>query len=426
MSTEYTLTETDKSTDSESSCQKLSELESLIHILKRGIKKNEPGIQVIKYPNLLVDALEELNNLVGMDRLKESIALMTLNLIENLKDGKKSKAMLNTVLFGPAGVGKTSAGKILAKIWFALGYLENSSKTTIKKSYTTEIPGSVSKADIFKVILLLLAWGGTYILQFISFTYKRLGLYWFSLLLAFIIFILLLFWAFNDNEYINKYFYEKYTEKEIRNADDKDIIKIVSRDDFVAGYLGQTAGKTKKLLEENTGKVLFIDEAYSLLNDVRDAYGMEALTTLNQYLSENPDKIVVILAGYKLQMKAGIFAAQPGLPRRCMWKFNCDPYSGEELADIFFIQAEKSGWKFYSQDKDRIVRLISKNEKLFKSYGGDTERLVYLSGLEATRKKLRVEESFLSSVSNKSSETSNYLTYDNVNEGLIRLKENDF
>ena len=109
-----------------------------------------------------------------------------------------------------------------------------------------------------------------------------------------------------------------------------------------------------------------------------------------------------------------------------MWKFNCDPYSGEELADIFFIQAEKSGWKFYSQDKDRIVRLISKNEKLFKSYGGDTERLVYLSGLEATRKKLRVEESFLSSVSNKSSETTNYLTYDNVNEGLIRLKENDF
>jgi len=69
--------------------------------------------------------------------------------------------------------------------------------------------------------------------------------------------------------------------------------------------------------------------------------------------------------------------------------------------------------------------LISKNEKLFKSYGGDTERLVYLSGLEATRKKLRVDDLFLSSGLNKSQKLT-YLTYDNVNEGLIRLKENDF
>src|SRR5581483_8346555 len=67
-----------------------SELEKLIYILKQGIIKNEPGIKYIKYPNLLVEALEKLNTTIGMHRLKESVAVQTVRLIENLKAGEKS------------------------------------------------------------------------------------------------------------------------------------------------------------------------------------------------------------------------------------------------------------------------------------------------------------------------------------------------
>ena len=84
-----------------------SELEKLIIILKKGIKHDEPGIKYIKYPNLLVSALEELNKMIGMHRLKESVAIQTVRLIENLKAGEKSPKMLNTVLYGPPGCGKT-------------------------------------------------------------------------------------------------------------------------------------------------------------------------------------------------------------------------------------------------------------------------------------------------------------------------------
>ena len=113
-------------------------------------------------------------------------------------------------------------------------------------------------------------------------------------------------------------------------------------------------------------------------------------------LSENPDKIVVIFAGYKDQMNSSIFAAQPGLKRRCMWQFECEEYSGEELAEIFFIQAKDDGWNITDSDKIKIKRLIMRNESVFTSFGGDTQRLLYLSSLEESRSNLTsISDTFL-------------------------------
>jgi hypothetical protein len=334
----------------------LTELESLIQILKKGIKNKEPGIKYIKYPNLLVDALNELNNLVGMNRLKDSVALQTVRLIENVKAGETSPAMLNTVLTGDPGLGKTKVGIILAKIWFALGFLSKHKVPKLKKSFFE----GTSNIDSSPLLLLILGWIGTYVIQFFSFVYKKIGLFWLSFILG-IFFLVLIFIYYNNenNEWVTRYFYEEANEEELKNINDRDIITVVSRDHFVGEYLGHTAGKTKKLLEENIGKVLFIDEAYSLVNDIRDAYGFECVNTLNLFLSENPDKIVVIFAGYKNQMQNSIFAAQPGLEKRCMWKMDLDPYSGEELAEIFFLQVKNEGWKIHSEDKSRIKKLIS-------------------------------------------------------------------
>lgn len=167
------------------------------------------------------------------------------------------------------------------------------------------------------------------------------------------------------------------------------------------------------MLKDNLGKVLFIDEAYSLLNDSRDPYGLDALNTLNLFMSENPNGIVVIFAGYKDLLENGIFKAQPGLPRRCMWHFECDGYNGSQLSDIFIRQLEGEGWA--SDDEGATRSIIEENLEIFPSYGGDTERLCFFSQLESSR------DEFVSSTG----ESSNKLTVDHIKKGIERLRRNN-
>jgi hypothetical protein len=75
-------------------------------------------------------------------------------------------------------------------------------------------------------------------------------------------------------------------------------VRIVQRADLVAEYVGQTAPKTRKVLDECLYGVLIIDEAYSLYNGERDTFGEECITVINQYMSEHAGEIIIILIGY--------------------------------------------------------------------------------------------------------------------------------
>jgi hypothetical protein len=154
-----------------------------------------------------------------------------------------------------------------------------------------------------------------------------------------------------------------------------DLIRIVSREDFVGGFLGQTAMKTEKLLRDSLGKVLFIDEAYSLINDDKDSYGYECLSTLNRFMSEHSDEIVIIFAGYKEMLETTIFKAQPGLKRRCTWNFEIKGYSEVGLAKIFKKQLANNGWALC--DNVDIVGFFKENLRDFPHYGGTTLQLTF-------------------------------------------------
>ena len=117
-----------------------------------------------------------------------------------------------------------------------------------------------------------------------------------------------------------------------------DSFVIAKRDDFVAGYLGQTAIKTQKLLENAYGGVLFIDEAYSLGNpEGRDSFAKEALDTLNLFLSEKKHNFICIIAGYKDSLEKSFFNMNNGLKRRFPWKYSIDSYTSKELKKIYLI-----------------------------------------------------------------------------------------
>lgn len=105
------------------------------------------------------------------------------------------------------------------------------------------------------------------------------------------------------------------------------------RAQLVAGYSGQTALKTKQVVESALGGILFVDEAYALVSDERDTFGKEALDTLMKLTEDYRDDLVVILAGYPTDMRT-LLSRNPGLKSRFATSIEFPDYSSEELMAI--------------------------------------------------------------------------------------------
>ncbi|HEY5467166.1 MAG TPA: AAA family ATPase, partial [Clostridia bacterium] len=107
------------------------------------------------------------------------------------------------------------------------------------------------------------------------------------------------------------------------------------RGGLVAGYVGQTAEKTRERIREAMDGVLFVDEAYALINDVGSSqgFGQEAIDTLVKDMDDNRDRLVVILAGYSDEMDA-FLTSNPGLRSRFPNVLVFTDYSIDELLEI--------------------------------------------------------------------------------------------
>ncbi len=118
----------------------------------------------------------------------------------------------------------------------------------------------------------------------------------------------------------------------------------VDRSNLVEGYVGQTAIKTKEVVESALGGVLFIDEAYTLTagKDGKD-FGQEAVDTLLKMMEDNRDNLVVIVAGYTDLMEEFV-NSNPGLKSRFNKYIMFEDYSGEELYEIFTSMCKKQDY----------------------------------------------------------------------------------
>jgi chromosomal replication initiation ATPase DnaA len=259
--------------------QNLSDLIKMIddNPLSDNVKYNinmEP-LHTIK-PHLI-----ELNNMIGMHNLKNSILDQILYFSQNLHKNNKNneRDFMHTVIYGPPGTGKTEIAKIIGKIYSKIGIL-----------------------------------------------------------------------------------------------DKKNIFKKATRADLVAGFLGQTAIKTKELVNSCIGGVLFIDEAYSLGNtEKRDSFSKECIDTLCEALSEHKNNLMVIIAGYEKELNECFFDYNQGLNSRFTWRFKVDSYSGKELMQIFIKKVDENGWTI--NVNDITSDWFDKNMEYFKYYGRDVEVL---------------------------------------------------
>jgi SpoVK/Ycf46/Vps4 family AAA+-type ATPase len=223
--------------------------------------------------------LEELNMMIGMTSLKQSVMEQLLYFIQELHIGKKHNEFKHTAIFGSPGTGKTEIAKIIGRMYSKLGILKNN------------------------------------------------------------------------------------------------VFKKVTRNDLVAGYLGQTALKTRKAIDECMGGVLFIDEAYSLANgDGNDSYSKECIDTICEALSDHKDELMVIIAGYEEELNETFFKMNKGLPSRFIWRFTLDPYTPKELMLIFKKLVLEQEWEFYD-DTCLTEKWFQEKKDNFTGYGRDMEAL---------------------------------------------------
>lgn len=130
----------------------------------------------------------------------------------------------------------------------------------------------------------------------------------------------------------------------------------VDRSSLCADYVGQTATKTKKVIQSAMGGVLFIDEAYSLnarTSPGTQDYGNEAVSTLLKEMEDHREDLIVIVAGYT-DLMDDFISMNPGLESRFRFRIEFEDYSPEEMAMIFWSFCNRNGFGITEETYTRI------------------------------------------------------------------------
>ena len=141
----------------------------------------------------------------------------------------------------------------------------------------------------------------------------------------------------------------------------------VDRSGLVAGYVGQTALKTQKVIEKAMGGVLFIDEAYALNGKSENDFGQETIDTILKAMEDHRDDLVVIVAGYTELMDRFIHS-NPGLESRFNRFLMFEEYTPEQMVAIFKMQCKK-GCYVLAQGTEELVRDFIAEESADDSFG---------------------------------------------------------
>lgn len=130
-----------------------------------------------------------------------------------------------------------------------------------------------------------------------------------------------------------------------------EVVEVVASN-LIGQYVGHTANQTKNVIESAIGGVLFMDEAYRLVEEGTKNFGQEAIGEILTAMENNRSSLIVIAAGYEKEM-GEFLKANPGLPSRFKTKLNFEDYNGVEMFTIFKSMCSKYGYTLTSDAQEK-------------------------------------------------------------------------
>jgi len=161
---------------------------------------------------------------------------------------------------------------------------------------------------------------------------------------------------------------------------EKKIVHKVKITDLKGKYVGYSSAMTQAAINKAIGGILVIDEVYSIGGRDRDidSFSKDIINTLNQNLTEKAGKFICIICGYEDDIEKCFFSANQGLKSRFRFKFVLDPYTAEELLQIFSLKLTNDNWKYHLEFRREDRReFFIRHLKYFQYYGRDMENLLY-------------------------------------------------
>jgi SpoVK/Ycf46/Vps4 family AAA+-type ATPase len=141
----------------------------------------------------------------------------------------------------------------------------------------------------------------------------------------------------------------------------------VDRSGLVGNFVGHTATKTKKVIDQAKGGILFIDEAYALAKRSDNDFGQESIEVILKSMEDYRENLVVIAAGYTNRMNE-FLESNPGLRSRFPRVVSFPDYSPAELEEIFRREAGRSGYRIVSEAEPILKGIM---ERLWHQKGAD-------------------------------------------------------
>lgn len=136
----------------------------------------------------------------------------------------------------------------------------------------------------------------------------------------------------------------------------------ISAGELIAGYVGQTAIKTRETIQKAMGGVLFIDEAYAMLTSGNASFGEEAIAELVKAMEDHRGEFAVFFAGYPREMNQ-FLVKNPGLQSRVKFTMNFPDYSYSELLEIGEIMLQKDEYEMADTILQSLTRYVYSRSK---------------------------------------------------------------